>query len=485
MTEQTPPNTQDTLTRPLRLRRLKPLHVLSVLGLMGCVLVAASAGLFAYLYQMSLTTPATVVVGGEPRLVNTRADTVADMLADMGITIREGDQLSVAPDAPVDDNMVITLQRARTVTLTIDDETRTIRTLLANPAEILARAGVTLNADDRVLLDGTRADPQALAEWQIPVNQIQIRRAVNVTITEGDRTVTVRTSGQTVGDALYEAGVSLYLADEVTPDLNTPITAEMQITIQRSVPITIVADGVTLETRAQGETVGDVLAQAGITLMGLDYTIPGEDVALRPGMTVRVMRVREEVISEREIIPFESVNQAEPSLELDQIRLVQPGANGLRRTDIRVRYENGIAVDRTEEATVTVQEPQDRVVAYGTGVVVRTIQTEQGPREYWRKLRLYATSYHPAALGGDNITATGRILTKGIVGIDPSLIPYGTELYVPGYGVGVAADTGAPRDTTRWIDLGYDDENFEIWARYVDVYILAPVPDDIQYILPD
>jgi 3D (Asp-Asp-Asp) domain-containing protein len=98
---------------------------------------------------------------------------------------------------------------------------------------------------------------------------------------------------------------------------------------------------------------------------------------------------------------------------------------------------------------------------------------------------MYATSYHPKALGGSDITASGRKLTKGVVGIDPTIIPYGTQLYVPDYGVGVAADTGAPRNTHYWIDLGYDDDNYVGWHWKTDVYILTPVPERINYLLPE
>jgi 3D (Asp-Asp-Asp) domain-containing protein len=58
-------------------------------------------------------------------------------------------------------------------------------------------------------------------------------------------------------------------------------------------------------------------------------------------------------------------------------------------------------------------------------------------------------------------------------------------LYVEGYGVGVAADTGAPRSYRLWIDLGYDDASWINWHRYVDVYLLTPVPQNIVYMLPD
>lgn len=53
-------------------------------------------------------------------------------------------------------------------------------------------------------------------------------------------------------------------------------------------------------------------------------------------------------------------------------------------------------------------------------------------------------------------------------------------MYVPGYGVGIACDTGGAIVGKR-IDLGYDDDNLKLWARWVDVYLLTPVPSQIRY----
>jgi 3D (Asp-Asp-Asp) domain-containing protein len=39
-------------------------------------------------------------------------------------------------------------------------------------------------------------------------------------------------------------------------------------------------------------------------------------------------------------------------------------------------------------------------------------------------------------------TASGRYTAPGIVAVDPAVIPLGSKLYIPGYGWGVAADTG-------------------------------------------
>jgi 3D (Asp-Asp-Asp) domain-containing protein len=54
-----------------------------------------------------------------------------------------------------------------------------------------------------------------------------------------------------------------------------------------------------------------------------------------------------------------------------------------------------------------------------------------------RQLVVSATCYDlPGA------TATGMPVGRGVVAVDPSVIPLGTRLYIPGYGNGVAADVG-------------------------------------------
>ena len=61
---------------------------------------------------------------------------------------------------------------------------------------------------------------------------------------------------------------------------------------------------------------------------------------------------------------------------------------------------------------------------------------------------MYATWYSPASSGRSRSdpaygrTATGRVVTYGIVAVDPAVIPLGTRLYIPGYGKGIAADIG-------------------------------------------
>ena len=54
-----------------------------------------------------------------------------------------------------------------------------------------------------------------------------------------------------------------------------------------------------------------------------------------------------------------------------------------------------------------------------------------------RTITVVATGY---SLSGR--TATGAPVGWGVVAVDPGVIPLGTRLTIPGYGEGVAADTG-------------------------------------------
>jgi 3D (Asp-Asp-Asp) domain-containing protein len=66
-----------------------------------------------------------------------------------------------------------------------------------------------------------------------------------------------------------------------------------------------------------------------------------------------------------------------------------------------------------------------------------TTTTAPPPPSGRRQLVVSATCYD---LPGR--TATGMPVGRGVVAVDPSVIPLGSRLYVPGYGNGVAADVG-------------------------------------------
>jgi len=61
-------------------------------------------------------------------------------------------------------------------------------------------------------------------------------------------------------------------------------------------------------------------------------------------------------------------------------------------------------------------------------------------------------------------TATGMPVGIGVVAVDPSVIPLGTRMYVPGYGNAVAADVGGAIKGAV-IDLWMPSSQCMAWGR--------------------
>ena len=257
-------------------------------------------------------------------------------------------------------------------------------------------------------------------------------------------------------------------------------------------PVQIEVDGRLVRTRTRAERVAQVLGQEGIALVGRDRVEPPVDAKVWPSMTIRVTRVREEYVVEFDPIPFATEWVPDPAVEIDNIRLVQAGQVGLKKRRYRVVYENDEEVERSLEAVWAAQPPITKTMAYGTKIVIRTLETPEGTIEYWRKIRAYTVSYKPSSCGKPRdhprygYTRLGWKLKKGIVAVDPTVIPLRTTMYVPGYGLARAGDTGGGVKG-KLVDLGYGDDDYVSWHWWTDIYLLTPVPpaDKIRWILPD
>ncbi|GIK33245.1 MAG: peptidoglycan-binding protein [Armatimonadetes bacterium] len=95
-------------------------------------------------------------------------------------------------------------------------------------------------------------------------------------------------------------------------------------------------------------------------------------------------------------------------------------------------------------------------------------------------IEMEATAYEPSAGRGKRATyrtSTGLRAGYGIVAVDPTVIPYGTRLFVEGYGYAIAADTGSAIKGNR-IDVCFQTraEALEWGRRKVKVHIFRERP---------
>jgi len=148
----------------------------------------------------------------------------------------------------------------------------------------------------------------------------------------------------------------------------------------------------------------------------------------------------------------------------------------------RVYYRNGKEVRRIKVREEVLEPPQPRIYEIGVHghIASRGAVGRSGAFRTAKVLEMHASAYTPHRSGGG--TGTGRTATGlpagyGLVAVDPRVIPLGTVLYIEGYGMAIAADTGrAIRG--RKIDLCYAtrQQAIQFGRRTVRVHLLRAAP---------
>jgi uncharacterized protein YabE (DUF348 family) len=460
-------------------------------------LTAPALSVFLVLASYLVTLkPVFLHYDGEWKRIMTHASSVALALREAGVAW-EGDAQPVpAMDSPVWWAMTIEVPSDLGIPVLYRGETRYV----SFPKEggislrsLLAQAGIELADEEWVFVDGVARPPDTVLD-SAP-RRLEIRTAVEFLLLEDGRSTRHSAPGPTVGEALWQAGITVYAADEIIPPSETMLDSigrpPVVIELIRARPVTVTVDGYSVNIRVAGKTVGRALARAGFALTGLDYSVPAEGDPLPQDGSIRIVRVREEIAREQSQIPFEKKTQPDAELELDQTRIIQPGANGIMESVVRVRYEDGVEVGRTTEGTHVLVPPQTRIVGYGTKIVIRTVDTPDGTFEYYRKIRVFATSYYPCGfikyIGHCSYTTrSGHAVEKGVIAVVTSwyFLFQGQPFYVDGYGPATVEDSGYGPNAPYWIDVAYSNEDYVGWYRFTTLYFLMPVPADVPAILP-
>jgi len=452
---------------------------------LALIAVVAAVSVFAYLMLPSRTVK--VQADGHEIVVDTYISDDHRLLGRIGIDLNDGDRVTALAGDGID---VLRVERARRVTLAVDGITYEMLTHARTIDQLLDEAKVATSGRDSVLQNGALVsfnapvDPPVLfttidAFTSAPASEtpilIEVRRAVPLTIVEDGAVVSETTSSRpTVAQALREAGIRVGPGDRVLPDAQASLAPDMRIEVQhaRAMTVTLPQDHVVLYTFES--TVGAALAAAGVSLPPDSYAEPSLDASVYDGMSVRVVQIAEEQEIEREYVENRTVYRSDPSLSPGQVRTVQ-GHDGVRVRRYAVGYVNGAESSRVLVDEYWESEPVDTVVYYPVQNGQHLAQPEG---QVVKTLRVYATWYNPASAGRPasdpayGRTATGVLVTYGVVAVDPTLIPLGTKMFIPGYGYGVAADTGGAVKGYI-IDLGFPDGIDVNWtSRWLDIYIL-------------
>lgn len=260
--------------------------------------------------------------------------------------------------------------------------------------------------------------------------------------------------------------------------------AELNTT--RTCKASIQADGgISFHDVPVGTTVGDLLYQQGITYDGNDLLTPDADKPILDGDQITLQRVEYERYTEDEEIPYQTVRKNTSLIRLGRTQTIQQGAEGSKTLTYMRRTVDG----RREEVQLlgenVTKPPVTELILIGSEVPVSNLDfdlevDENGkPLHYSRLLTDQIATGYSARPGVR--TASGRYAIPGHVAVNPNKIPYGSKLYIATtdnrfvYGCAIAADTGIGlMANVVDVDLFYEtyEESVLNGRRIVDIYVL-------------
>lgn len=307
-------------------------------------------------------------------------------------------------------------------------------------------------------------------------------------ITDGDRVLVYTTSATNPETVLGEAGLELGTDDTYTTQASYGVS---EIKVRRSQNITIDYYGQVMEEVSFGETIQELLKRLNLT-WGQDDTIslPLNSMTY-DGMKLTVARVVYQQQTYTAALPYETVYCTDASIPAGAQVVLTQGENGEMLCQARVTYVNGQETERSVQSQKVMKQPVDQVVAVGTGeggnseempiIGDGTITLPSGEvLTYYRSMFAGATAYHCEGYVGT--TAIGTVARVGAIAVDPSVIAYGTRMFIVTndgeyvYGIATAEDCGSTSHIVGdRVDLYFDtlEECIEFGYRECTIYFLG------------
>jgi uncharacterized protein YabE (DUF348 family) len=192
--------------------------------------------------------------------------------------------------------------------------------------------------------------------------------AAPLTVSVDGLVASVRTSSDTVAEALRGLGLETGAGDRLSSPGESPIVPGQRIALDRGLPVMLIDGGQEVAARSVRGTVADFLVAADIALGPLDTVDRPLGARLYPGDVVRITRIADQQATVAEDVPFAVRLQSDPNLDrLHQI-VVTPGVPGRVENTYLIHVVDGRETARTLLSFVELAAPSTEVRRIGTRI---------------------------------------------------------------------------------------------------------------------
>lgn len=303
-----------------------------------------------------------------------------------------------------------------------------------------------------------------------------------VTVIDGGKVTQYETVDVLVEEFLTSENIQLNEKDNLSIDSNTSITDGMEITITRWNPtVTMILDQKETKVKTKAYTVEQFLKEQDISLGEKDVVEPSRATDIVEGITISISTEKTITETKKEVIPYKTEVRKTSNLKAGEQMVEQVGVNGIKENIYKVTTFNGEVVSEALIESNNLVDVQTEIILEGIKNVVVDPKTGKS-YEFTKELAMEATAY--TDIPNDRwygVTASGLPTFVGMVAVDKKVIPLGTKLYVEGYGIAYAGDTGgAVKGNIIDLYMSTQKEVKAFGRRPRQVYILKDQGIDVR-----
>lgn len=298
-----------------------------------------------------------------------------------------------------------------------------------------------------------------------------------ITVVTKDKSIKFVTYKSNVRQALEKEKIPLDPKDKVYPSLDTKLSNNERITIKRAVNINISVDGKKLKLKSAEDNVSKMFKAEGIAMAEVDKVKPAMANSLAEGMNITITRVTSKAFKKTIHLGHKVITKFNSAMANTKRYTAVEGRDGEKTVTTLVTYHDGKVASSKIVKDVYLTKPRDTVIVQGTYPLM-PVGLDGKVLPYRSVFKVRATAYWAVRGVGRTFTGSGRRAVRNsrgysTIAVDRHLIPYGTKLFIEGYGFAVAADTGTAI-IGRTIDVFFNTKSEACqWAvKHPNLYIL-------------